>query len=148
MKQLLIFLLLIPSLAYSQKNEAEFCIKNPTHWKCQSLPVELLYFKGIQENDSVKLYWSTTSEYNCGHFIVEGSDDTEVWNTVDVVYSKYHTTSQQQYYNLHVKRYNYYQLVQVDLDQKKIYYSIIYVKFKENKSNKSIKIDTSGRRIQ
>ncbi|KYG75886.1 hypothetical protein AWW68_08640 [Roseivirga spongicola] len=51
---------------------------NPTN--TQSLPVKLLYFRGAQINNVVKLEWATANEENNSHFEIQRSTDGFDWN--------------------------------------------------------------------
>ncbi len=83
------------------------------------LPVELIEFKGIAESCSVHLKWSTASEENNSHFIVEYSIDGEHFEPIGYVEGNGTTLETQSYSFTHdiVRRtYNYYRLKQVDYD--------------------------------
>lgn len=49
------------------------------------LPVKLIYFKGIPQDDYVILDWSTASEYNNSHFEVERSGEGSRFETLQAV---------------------------------------------------------------
>jgi hypothetical protein len=49
------------------------------------LPVKLVYFKGIPQDDYVVLDWSTASEYNNSHFEVERSGEGSRFETLQSV---------------------------------------------------------------
>ncbi|MFA6924048.1 MAG: hypothetical protein WC223_07315 [Bacteroidales bacterium] len=49
------------------------------------LPVELLSFYGIYENNKVNLYWATASEINNDYFVVERSTDLKNFETIATV---------------------------------------------------------------
>jgi hypothetical protein len=84
-----------------------------------SLPVTLLSFAAKPAGDRVQLNWSTTSEQDASHFIVERSADLSEFTFVDQVSAK-GTTDQRQYYGVTDKQpvpgNNYYRLRQVDRD--------------------------------
>lgn len=50
-----------------------------------SLPVELANFKPICEGDNLKFVWSTMTETNSSHFIIEASDDLQSWEEINRV---------------------------------------------------------------
>lgn len=47
-----------------------------------SLPIELIYFDGIEYPSFNKIAWSTASEYNSYYFVLERSFDGELWETI------------------------------------------------------------------
>ncbi|MBD2699088.1 T9SS type A sorting domain-containing protein [Spirosoma sp. BT702] len=83
------------------------------------LPVTLLAFSAKPEGDRVQLAWSTTSERNANHFVVERSRDLKEYVLVGEVPAE-GTTDQRQYYGLTdfnpEPGANYYRLKQIDLD--------------------------------
>ncbi|MDP4266579.1 MAG: T9SS type A sorting domain-containing protein [Bacteroidota bacterium] len=50
-----------------------------------SLPIDLMTFKAICEDNKVTLYWVTTSEVNNNYFTIEKSTDNELWKVVGMV---------------------------------------------------------------
>lgn len=151
--KLLLFLFFIPLTAYSQDCPPGFVKKKENgHWKCvadtmQPLPVTLTYFKGIQEDTLIRLYWSTATESNNSHFIIEGSTNGITFSQLTSIQSKVTTTNTTQYYNTLVRVYSYYRLIQVDMDGSKITYPIIFVQYSELNKIK-LSIDTIGRTIK
>ncbi|MVM39338.1 T9SS type A sorting domain-containing protein [Spirosoma sp. HMF3257] len=83
------------------------------------LPITLLSFTAQPEGDRVQLAWTTTSEYNADHFLVEHSRDLDEYTTVGEVAAK-GTTDTRQYYGLTDLNpqpgVNYYRLKQIDRD--------------------------------
>ena len=65
--------------------------------RSQPLPVELTSFKGICENNNVKLIWSTATETNSAFFTVEKSRDLTTWEAVGTVNAAGNSISQQDY---------------------------------------------------
>lgn len=65
--------------------------------RSQPLPVELTSFKGICENNNVKLIWSTATETNSAFFTVEKSHDLTTWEAVGTVNAAGNSISQQDY---------------------------------------------------
>src|SRR5437870_5200189 len=49
------------------------------------LPVKLVYFKGVPQDDYVVLDWSTASEYNNSHFEIERSGEGSRFETLQSV---------------------------------------------------------------
>jgi hypothetical protein len=95
------------------------------------LPVELISFEGTCN----KLYWSTATEYNSSHFIVESSVDGSVWEYVEYLSAAGNSQSTI-FYTVSIaqrKELVYYRLVQYDNDGVyKIYDAIaVYCPVKE-----------------
>lgn len=83
------------------------------------LPVTLLSFTAKPEGDRVQLAWTTTSEYDADHFLVERSRDLEGFIAVGEVAAQ-GTSKSRQYYGLTDLNpqpgVNYYRLKQIDRD--------------------------------
>ena len=98
--------------SYSQ-TRFEIIIMNST-----SLPVTLTNFAANkQANKTVLVKWSTASEINNSHFIVEHSTDATKFTQIGVVKGAGNTTSLTNYSYIHsnpVNGINYYRLTQVD----------------------------------
>lgn len=83
------------------------------------LPVELLVFDGYQNAFNIDLEWSTASETNSSHFVVERSKDVFHFEAIGQVSSAGNSQQELSYYfvdhtpNLGI---NYYRLRQVDLN--------------------------------
>ena len=83
------------------------------------LPVELLYFEGIQYSTSNLIKWSTASESSSSHFIIERSIDGENWREVGNKIAAGNSTEKLNYYhsdNIEQQLIHYYRLVQYDID--------------------------------
>lgn len=92
----------------------------------QLVPVTIKYFKGSFTNGYALLEWATSQEINNKEFIIEKSA-----NTRDFVKAATIPTNTSGIYNwkdLSFKDKAFYRLVQVDMDGKKNYYSIVEVK--------------------
>lgn len=160
MKYLLIFFLFLSYPTYSQEAKIkpveqsddkteEFCANHPTHWKCTSLPVRLVYFLGYQSNSNIILKWSTASEKNCNYFEVLGSNDGYNFEYIAQINSQSNTTQLQSYYQIKIKYYKYYKLSQVDLDNSYNQLKVIIVKYQETYlSKESNTYDSIGRLIK
>ncbi len=96
-------------------------------------PVELLDFTGKQEEKNVRLDWSTATEINSKHFLVERSVNGRDYETLGVVEAAGNTTEKRDYTFL--DEYprpgtNYYRLKQVDLDGAYEYFGPVQVDFR------------------
>ena len=84
-----------------------------------SLPVDLLQFSGKPQGHDIRLYWSTASEKNNSHFIVERSTDGLHFTSIGRVEGAFNS-SQVNTYELYdtqpFRGVNYYRLVQYDAD--------------------------------
>lgn len=83
------------------------------------LPMELLSFRGMPVADGNQLEWSTGSERNSGHFLIEHSTDGERFAVIGSVDAMGTSTSTVEYAFLHENAPNglsYYRLRLVDLD--------------------------------
>ena len=93
--------------------------RNVSVTRMSALPVELISFTGKKQTNSNMLYWSTASEHNTSHFIIEKSEDGVVWIGIGQVQSAGNST-QQLDYSLEDKDVsqviNYYRLRQYDID--------------------------------
>lgn len=84
------------------------------------LPIELISFTGekITTNENL-LRWSTASESNNSHFIIEHSVDAKTWNAIGRVEGNGNSVIERNYQLTHtnpIQGINYYRLVQVDFD--------------------------------
>ena len=84
-----------------------------------TLPIELIYFKGIIQKSNHLLSWQTATETNNSHFNIERSTDAKAWSTIGQVQGT-GTTSEVQSYAFEDKKpfsgQNYYRLKQLDYD--------------------------------
>lgn len=93
------------------------------------LPVELLFFNGTLNNQSVVLTWNTASELNNNYFEVTRSRNGVDFTTIGTVAGNGTTTQLQEYKFIDQtpSSTNYYQLRQVDFDGKNELFDIIRV---------------------
>lgn len=86
---------------------------------CVPLPVELYYFKCDSKDSKIELYWSTLSETNNDYFIIQRSIDGINWENIATINGA-GNSNYQLYYEYADKYpeigYNYYRLVQVDIN--------------------------------
>lgn len=85
---------------------------------CGPLPVELISFNTAVENNTVKIDWSTATEINNDHFIVERSADLIKWTEVTRVNGAGNSNQILNYSakDIVAPGLYYYRLVQVDLN--------------------------------
>lgn len=107
------------------------------------LPIELLYFKGKNENETNILYWSTASEINNDYFTIEKSYDGYIFKDIDYIVGAGHSTHQL-YYEYHDSNtqpfITYYRLKQTDYDGKYEYSEIISIDTKVKEKPYLIKV--------
>lgn len=83
------------------------------------LPVELLSFQATQAGSAVHVTWSTATERNSSHFIVQRSIDAIEWENVGMVEGAGNSTTARVYRLIDeqpLPRLSYYRLEQVDYD--------------------------------
>jgi len=93
--------------------------RDVTVTRISALPIELLSFEGKKQTNSNMLYWSTASEYNTSHFIIEKSVDGFKWSDIGQVPSAGNSTQKLDYSleDVDVSQViNYYRLHQYDID--------------------------------
>jgi hypothetical protein len=93
------------------------------------LPVELLSFSSMCQNEDVAIMWSTASENNSMYFVVELSKDALNWEELAVVPAAQFSTSNTDYLINHLegaREENYYRLKQVDQNGESKYYNVIF----------------------
>ncbi|MFN8357847.1 MAG: T9SS type A sorting domain-containing protein [Spirosomataceae bacterium] len=98
----------------------------------QFLPVELLYFKVFPDNQAVRLEWTTASEQNSDHFIVERSHNAIQFEAIHQQPASENTATQKHYEwtdQQPLAGTSYYRLVQVDKDGHSQVYRPVAVSF-------------------
>ena len=89
-------------------------------WTAQedhSLPINLLTFTGLANNNNVKLIWTTASETNNDYFEIQRSIDAENFNTIGTIYGSGNSSTKIDYSFIDEspsRGTNYYRLVQYD----------------------------------
>lgn len=110
---------------------AVFVPPNPLAW-CSTLPVKLLYFQAIPDGNMVALRWSTSSEINNDHFLLERSKDGHEFYPIKVVPGS-GTTSSVMYYSAEdmnpLSGKSYYRLSQFDYDGTMEQFDPVMIKF-------------------
>jgi len=94
-------------------NFSPFTIANVT---ITPLPVELIAFELVCENNTVQFSWSTNSEHNNSHFLIEGSQDGQNWDESGIVNGVGNSSDLNRYSFESRVEFDYYRLVQVDYD--------------------------------
>ncbi len=96
-----------------------------------TLPVELIDFTVEDVDCNNVLKWSTASEENSSHFIVEHSTDGKNYNAIGRVEAAGNSLEIIEYEFRHEdidKAYNYYRLKQIDFDGAYEYFDVVFVK--------------------
>lgn len=99
------------------------------------LPVKLLTFNAKKENNNqVKLNWSTAIERNSSRFEIEHATDNKNFKPIGVVNAKGNSNVLTQYTFIHnnTSSINYYRLKQIDLNNTFDYSKVVMVNFNEN----------------
>ena len=97
------------------------------------LPVELLGFKVTPKNEAILLEWTTASETNNDHFVLEKSNNGKQFQPITKIQGAGTTLTPQNYAFMDhapIAGINYYRLKQVDFDDTFEYSSIKVVKWK------------------
>jgi len=98
-----------------------------------SLPIELLAFNARNQNDDVKLEWTTTTEFNNSHFEIQQSIDNINWKQIAIEKGSGNSNTP---VNYEFTDLNPYKILQVE----KIYYRLKQVDFDETFSISEVKI--------
>jgi hypothetical protein len=93
-----------------------------------SLPIELISFQAnCTSEKAIAISWSTASEHNASHYIVEKSRNGEIWTELSVVSAAGNSTSVIEYETMDfsaAEGINYYRLTQFDNDGEKETFNI------------------------
>lgn len=104
------------------------------------LPITWNSFSGFQEDNAIRLDWSTESEINASHFDVEHSFNGEIWTAYEQRKAVGNSTVIQYYSYIDkspISGVNYYRIKEVDFDGAINYSKIITVNYNsENKANR------------
>ena len=103
------------------------------------LPISLLDFTAIANNNKVDIKWTTVTETNNSYFTIEKSDDGKNFNKLINVQGAGNSTSQKDYYESDYQPYNgtsYYRLKQTDFNGNYKYFPIVVVFFNLEKNIK------------
>jgi hypothetical protein len=109
---------------------------NSTFCNSLTLPITLLFFKGVQSSEGIFLNWATASELNFDHFVIEHSLDGTNFRTIHSVSGNGTSNNRHDYLTTHENPFigtNYYRLKSEDFDGFTEYFPIISVDFKGEK---------------
>ncbi len=98
------------------------------------LPVNWLSFTATKQGKKVMLNWATASEINSKDFTAQHSANSTTWSNLGTVAAAGNSNTIKNYSHLHslpLKNYNYYRILQKDLDGKYSYSEVRSVKFDE-----------------
>lgn len=127
------------AVVWVQDDATKAVVNSGTRFDVASLPVELVEWKGKNEQQSNVLNWVTATETNSSHFEIERSDDSQNFVSIGQVKAA-GQSSQKQFYKFKDAQplpLSYYRLKQVDLDEKVTFSSIITL----NKQKNAFKIN-------
>jgi hypothetical protein len=94
------------------------------------LPVELIAFTGQEEGATVRLEWTTASERNSSHFVVERARDALDYTTIGTLPAAGYSQSLLEYTFIDqapLSGLSYYRLLQVDLDGTEAYHGPVAI---------------------
>jgi hypothetical protein len=108
-----------------------------------NLPLTWLSFTAAKLQTGVQLNWSTASEVNTKDFVVEYSNNTQHWTPLGTVQASNNSTTVQNYSYYHANplknnTYNYYRILQRDIDGKFSYSKILSIIFNEPGADVSV----------
>ncbi len=101
-----------------------------------NLPVTWLSFTAAKQFNTVQLNWATASETNTRDFVVEYSNNAQQWTSLFTIPAAGNSTTTRNYSYVHQNplkgnSYNYYRILQRDLDDKFSYSKIVSIIFNE-----------------
>jgi hypothetical protein len=101
-----------------------------------TLPVTWLSFTATKQFNTVQLNWATASETNTRDFVVEYSNNAQQWTALTTVSAAGNSTTMRNYSYVHQNplkgnNYNYYRILQRDIDDKFSYSKIVSIIFNE-----------------
>ncbi|NOT50830.1 MAG: T9SS type A sorting domain-containing protein [Chitinophagaceae bacterium] len=95
-----------------------------------TLPVDMLSFSGIRQNENVLLNWKTIQEFNSASFEIERSNGTNSWEKTGTVAASGNSTTEKSYHFLDVNAQGsllLYRLKQIDIDNNYKYSGIVKI---------------------
>lgn len=115
------------------------------------LPVEMADFYVIQKDNSNNLHWSTFTEQNNSHFIIDRSTDGKTWEFVDQLNGKGNARTLSTYKTKDIyfakDQINYYRLNQVDFDGTERTYRVVSVDNRIDASNLVRIVNSYGQEV-
>jgi len=115
----------------------------------QALPVELVSFEGQTHPNYTLVEWETASEQNSDYFLLDRSEDGEVWRTIENKKAAGNSTEKIKYtyVDRNLSSIVYYRLIQVDINGDSKTYGPIVVK-RNSESKRVVKcINVAGQEI-
>jgi len=88
------------------------------------LPLQWRSFTAAKQQNNVLLQWSTFAERNSKSFIIQTSTNGITWNTIATISAAGNSSSVKNYNYLHttpVEGYNYYRIIETDMDGRQNY---------------------------
>jgi hypothetical protein len=115
------------------------------------LPIELIFFDGVENNGNNLLYWATSSEKDNDYFTLERSIDGNDWDVVSNIEAAGNSQEELNYSYVD-KLYkrgevNYYRLSQTDFDGQKEYFNIVAIDNSLNKKKVVKIINSMGQEV-
>lgn len=113
---------LFPSISnsfYLEYQISSFSQFFPMNSGSSPLPVNLTTFQAVCQDSEVNITWSTASESNASHYVLETSRDGTLWSVVRTIEAAGNSSTLTNYQIIDFKFVNmaiYYRLTQVDLD--------------------------------
>lgn len=106
------------------------------------LPIELISFTAHCQNDLVKINWTTASEVNNSHFVLQRSLMDNQWIDITTINGQGNSSTNVNYSFVDKNSYqnSMYRLIQVDFDGKKTFFNPISVQCSENKISNNMMI--------
>lgn len=119
--------------------------------KSVALPIELMYFDGVNNGSNNLLYWATASEHNNDYFTLERSVDGTNWEEITKIVAVGQSTNEESYsyldYSFNRGVVNYYRLSQTDFDGTREYFQIVSIHNTNTDKNIVKLINLSGQEI-
>lgn len=115
----------------------------------ETLPIELIEFKGVQKGDKIELSWRTGSEFNNQKFIISRSAFLSHFQPITEVLGAFSTSSTRGYRSIDIEPligWNYYKLESKDINGDIHYQGITPVFF--NPETEKIKYNILGQEIR
>ncbi len=98
------------------------------------LPLHLLSFSAVKQQENVLLQWQTSGEINTSHFEIEHSNDALAFNKAGIINATNNSGTNNYKFtdNAPAKGINYYRLKQVDTDGRYTYSPVVKVVFEKD----------------